>query len=247
MTSADNNTTVAGVEQRLQLEFCRRTRSSTESIRSSYADAAAKNRVIGEAKFLRALHYFNLVRLFGDVPLILHETQSYEGAFTSTRTPADSVLQVVIADAKDAIAKLPTRAALPAAQRGRATQGAASMLLADVYMWQKNWQEAATVLQTVTAMGYTLVTTGTPTAYDRVFDPAFKNGPESIFEIQYTDAVVGEGSAYAVRFAPITSGDHLHGRWRQREQRRVEHSDARHAARLRAGRPAQERRRSASM
>ena len=205
VTSADNNSTVAGWNN--AYNGILQANTILDRIDPvAYTDAAAKNRVIGEAKFLRALHYFNLVRLFGDVPLILHETQSYEGAFNSTRTAADSVLRVVIADAKDAIAKLPTRAALPAAQRGRATQGAAAMLLADVYMWQKNWQEAANVLQTVTTMGYTLVTAGTPTPYDRVFDPAFKNGSESIFEIQYTDAVVGEGSAYAVRFAPITSG-----------------------------------------
>ncbi len=205
VTSADNNSTVAGWNN-AYLGILQANTILDRIDAVVYADPAAKNRIIGEAKFLRALHYFNLVRLFGAVPLVVHETQSYEGAFTSTRTPADSVLKVVIADVRDAITKLPTRAALPAAQRGRATQGAASMLLADVYMWQKNWQEAATVLQTVTAMGYTLVTTGTPTAYDRVFDPAFKNGPESIFEVQYTDAVIGEGSGYAVRFAPITSG-----------------------------------------
>ena len=205
VTSADNNTTVAGWNNAyggiLQANMILDRIDPVP-----YTDAAAKNRVIGEAKFLRALHYFNLVRLFGDVPLILRETQSYEGAFNSARTPADSVLRWSSPTRKDAIAKLPTRAALPAAQRGRATQGAASMLLADVYMWQKNWQEAANVLQTVTAMGYTLVTAGTPTPFDRVFDPAFKNGSESILEIQYTDAVVGEGSAYALRFAPITSG-----------------------------------------
>jgi starch-binding outer membrane protein, SusD/RagB family len=208
VTSADNNTTVAAWNN----AYNGILQANTILDRIDpvvYTDAAAKNQIIGEAKFLRALHYFNLVRLFGAVPLLLHETHSYETAFTSTRTPADSVLKVVIADAKDAITKLPTRAALPAAQRGRATQGAASMLLADVYMWQKNWQEAASVLQTVTTMGYTLVTTGTPTPYDRVFDPAAKNGPESIFEVQYTDAVIGEGSAYAVRFAPITSGTTL--------------------------------------
>lgn len=166
-----------------------------------YADAAAKNRIIGEAKFLRALHYFNLVRWFGDVPLLVHEVQSYDGAFVSVRTPADSVLRVVIADLKDAITKLPTRATLPAAQAGRATTGAASMMLADVYMWQKNWQEAVNVLQTVTSMGYTLVPN-----YSDVFEPSKKNGPESILEVQYTDAVVGEGSGFTPRFLPLQSG-----------------------------------------
>ena len=165
-----------------------------------YTDAAAKARVIGEAKFLRALHYANLVRWFGDVPLLLHEVQSYEGAFVSVRTPADSVWKVVIADLKDAITKLPARAALPAAQAGRATSGAAAMLLADVYMWQKNWQGAVDVLTPVTAMGYSLVPN-----YADVFEPSKKNGPESIFEVQFTDAVVGEGSGFTPRFLPLQS------------------------------------------
>jgi hypothetical protein len=169
-----------------------------------YPDAAAKNRIIGEAKWLRALHYYNLVRLFGDVPLLLHETQSYEGAFTSQRTTSDSIYKVIIADLQDAITKLPTRAALPSSQAGRATQGAASMLLADVYMTRKSWQQAANVLQTVTGMGYTL-----SPSYDRVFDPAFKNGPESIYEVQYAEALTGESSAFLQRFIPLTSGRNL--------------------------------------
>jgi starch-binding outer membrane protein, SusD/RagB family len=169
-----------------------------------YADQAAKDRAVGEARFLRALNYFNLVRLFGDVPLRLRETQSYEDAFSQARAPADSVYRVIIADAQDAIAKLPARAALPAAQAGRATKGAATMLLADVYMTRKNWAEAATALQSVLGMGYTLVT-----PYERVFDPAFKNGPESILEVQYAEAVVNESSAFLQRFIPLTSARDL--------------------------------------
>ena len=130
----------------------------------------------------------------------MHETQSYEGAFTSQRTTTDSVYKVIIADLQEAVAKLPTRAALPSAQAGRATKGAASMLLADVYMTRKQWQEAANVLQSVLGMGYSLVT-----PYERVFDPAFKNGPESIMEIQYAEAVVNESSAFLQRFIPLTS------------------------------------------
>jgi starch-binding outer membrane protein, SusD/RagB family len=169
-----------------------------------YSDQAAKDRIIAEAKWLRALYYYNLVRVFGDVPLRLHETQSYDGAFTAQRTPADSVYAVIIADLKDAIPKLPARSALPAAQAGRATQGAASMLLADVYMTRKNWQEAVNVLQSVVGMGYTLAAT-----YDRAFDPAFKNGPESIYEVQWAEAVVNESSNFLQRFIPNTSGRNL--------------------------------------
>lgn len=170
----------------------------------TYTDQAAKDRVIGEAKWLRALYYYNLVRVFGDLPLRLHETQSYDGAFSKTRAPVDSVYAQIIADATDAFAKLPARSALPVAQAGRATKGAAAMLLADVYMTRKNWTEAATVLQSVVGMGYTLAAT-----YDRAFDPAFKNGPESIYEVQWAEAVVGESSNFLQRFIPNTSARSL--------------------------------------
>jgi starch-binding outer membrane protein, SusD/RagB family len=170
----------------------------------TYTDPVAKDRIIGEAKWLRALYYYDLVRLFGDLPLRLHETQTYDGSFTPQRTPADSVYKVIIADLQDAIAKLPTRAALPAAQAGRATQGAAAMVLADVYMTQKNWAQAATVLQSVIGMGYTLVT-----PFDRAFDPTAKNGPESIYEVQYAEAVVNESSTFLQRFIPNTSAKNL--------------------------------------
>lgn len=170
----------------------------------AYTDQAAKDRVAAEAKFLRALHYFNLVRFFGDVPLLLKETTTYGGAFTPTRAPVDSVYAQIIRDLTEAAPKLPTRAALPASQAGRATQGAATTLLADVYMTRKNYQAAATALQSVVGMGYTLATT-----YDRAFDPAFKNGPESIFEVQFSEGVTGEGSTYVYRFVPFNSGRDL--------------------------------------
>jgi hypothetical protein len=169
-----------------------------------YADPAAKSRAIGEMEFLRALHYFNLVRSFGDVPLELHEITTYAGAFSKQRTPIDSVYQQVIADLVDAIPRLPTKAALPAAQAGRATRGAASMLLADVYMTRKRFPEAVPVLQSVLGMGYSLVT-----PYEKVFDPAAKNGPESIFEVQYAEAVTGRGSTFLLRFIPFNSAKDL--------------------------------------
>jgi hypothetical protein len=169
-----------------------------------YPDPVAKNRIIGEAKWLRALYYYNLVRLFGDLPLRLQPTQTYEGAFTQQRTPTDSIYKVIITDLQDALTKLPARAALPAAQAGRATQGAAAMLLADVYMTRKNWAEAANVLQTVVGMGYTLVS-----PYDKAFDPASKNGAESIYEVQYAEAVVNESSNFLQRFIPNTSAKNL--------------------------------------
>jgi starch-binding outer membrane protein, SusD/RagB family len=77
----------------------------------SYADAAQRDRHVGEARFNRALHYFNLVRLFGDVPLFTRPVTSYAASLTPQRAPAESVYRVIVADAQDAIAKLPARAA----------------------------------------------------------------------------------------------------------------------------------------
>lgn len=172
--------------------------------RVAYANQADKDRVTGEAEFLRALHYFNLVRFFGAVPLVLKETQTYGGAFTPTRAPVDSVYAQIVRDLTDAIPKLPVPAALASGEAGRATQGAATMLLADVYMTRKDYQSAATALQSVLGMGYTL----TP-SYAQVFDPAFKNGPESIFEVQFSESVTGESSSYVYHFVPFNSGKDL--------------------------------------
>ncbi|MEO6526076.1 MAG: RagB/SusD family nutrient uptake outer membrane protein [Gemmatimonadaceae bacterium] len=170
----------------------------------TYTDAAVKSRAIGEMKFLRALSYFNLVRSFGDVPLELEEVASYTGAFTKERTPVDAVYAQIISDLTDAIPRLPTKATQASSQIGRATRGAASMLLADVYMTRKRFADAVPVLQSVLGMGYALVS-----PYDRVFDPAFKNGPESIFEVQYAEAVVGGSSSYLFRFIPFNSARDL--------------------------------------
>ena len=63
-------------------------------------------------------------------------------------------MEVIIADLKDALTSLPTRAAVPSTQSGRATQGEAAMVLADVYMTQENWAAAALLLESVMGMGY---------------------------------------------------------------------------------------------
>ena len=90
-----------------------------------------KTRLLGEAKFLRALHYFNLVRMWGGVPIRVNETTS-ETPLEQPRAPAEEVYDLIIADLEDAVASLP--ASYPAAERGRATRGAAKTLLGKVYL-----------------------------------------------------------------------------------------------------------------
>ncbi len=96
-------------------------------------DETLKGRVIGEAKFLRALNYFNLVRLFGGVPLYVHETKSLDSLKTPRASAAD-VYALIVTDLQDAIKVLPSSKTYAASDAGRASRGAAKTLLAKVYL-----------------------------------------------------------------------------------------------------------------
>ncbi|HEX4683982.1 MAG TPA: RagB/SusD family nutrient uptake outer membrane protein [Gemmatimonadaceae bacterium] len=90
--------------------------------------SAVKNSLLGEAHFLRALNYFNLVRQFGDVTLEVHENKGV--AVEATRDPASAVYQLIIADLDSAVTLLPPTQS----DFGRATRGAAQALRSQVYL-----------------------------------------------------------------------------------------------------------------
>ena len=154
------------------------------------------DRFTGQAKFLRALFYFDLVRYFGRVPLYLKAVQGAGDAYLP-RSSVEEVYQVIIEDAQEAIQKLP-ETSFP--QDGRATQGAAHMLLADVYLTQKNYSLAETELRSITQMGYNLLPD-----YASVFSLSNKNSEESIFEIQYQQGNQGQNSNFVYPFLPLAS------------------------------------------
>ena len=158
-----------------------------------------KNQYIGEVKFLRAFHYFNLVRQFGGIPLRIEATASPADAKSKGRATVDEVYKQIIADLNDAAGKLP--ASYPASDRGRATQGASLALLGKVYLTQKNYTDALTALRKVTALGYSLLPD-----YSSIFLPANKNNAESIFEIQYLGSKPELASNFLYQFAPYNSG-----------------------------------------
>jgi hypothetical protein len=142
-------------------------------------DTTLRKRIVGEAQFLRALNYFNMVRWFGDVPMVLHSATSPSQGIIA-RTPADSVYKVIISDLTAAAAVLPP--SYSGSDAGRATSGAALSLLAKVYLTQGNWALAATTAGQVINSGvYTLTT--------RWKDPftislQFTN-TETIFQVNY--------------------------------------------------------------
>lgn len=166
-----------------------------ERIQEADLPEAAKNDIEGQAKFLRAFNYFKLARYFGAVPLYLEEVATAEEAFLP-RASVDKVYTQIISDVQDAISKLEPPAAFP--QSGAATKGAATMLLAEIYMTKGKYTEAETLLMTLTSMGYQLLPD-----YASVFSTTNKNSAESIFEVQYMQGTQGgQQSNFIYRFLP---------------------------------------------
>ena len=168
------------------------------------------NRYKLECKFIRALMYFNLVRVYGDVPLVLKEISISE-SYDILREPKENVYNQIIADLKEA-QDLPV--SYSTAEDGRATQGAAKALLANVYMTLHKYAEAETILAEIINSGRYSLLENTPGSlnidgYKNVFSPVNHNSKEGIFEIQFLKGGYGEGSNYANNFAPENSGTNV--------------------------------------
>lgn len=168
------------------------------------------NRYKLECKFIRALMYFNLVRVYGDVPLVLKEISISE-SYDILREPKENVYNQIIADLKEA-QDLPV--SYSTAEDGRATQGAAKALLANVYMTLHKYAEAETILAEIINSGRYSLLENTPGSlnidgYKNVFSSVNHNSKEGIFEIQFLKGGYGEGSNYANNFAPENSGTNV--------------------------------------
>jgi starch-binding outer membrane protein, SusD/RagB family len=159
---------------------------------TAFSNPALQTRLINEAKFIRALLYFNVVRLWGAVPLILHNPTSVDVASLQIpRSSVDSVYSQIISDLHDATG-LPV--SYTGADIGRATSGAAHTLLAKVYVTLKQWQNAQTQVQAVINGGYGYALFPN---FKEVFQQSTKNGVEHIFSIQYA---TNGGEANAEQF-----------------------------------------------
>ena len=159
-------------------------------------DETVKNNIKGQAYFLRALAYLDLVQYFGSVPLHLEPVRTEE----ETALPlsdSETVYAQIIQDAETAASLLPDKANQ---ELGRATSGAANTLLGNVYINLGNWTDADRVLKEVT--GYDLYEN-----YADAFEPANKNGIESIFEVQFKQGNEGYASNFFYVFLvqPITA------------------------------------------
>lgn len=144
-------------------------------------DLTLKNRLLGEAHFLRALFYYNLVNLYGNVPLAtkLHEGADQLKGYAQEGIPA--VWKLIEQDLLFAQKHLPK--SYDAQNVGRATWGAATALLAKAYMQQHKYSEALPLFKEIVASGiYALIPN-----YEDNFRQYDENNKESIFEVQFSD------------------------------------------------------------
>lgn len=162
----------------------------------TYAVPATKDARKGEMKFIRALLYFNLVRLYGDVPLVLKETTDPNAYFGLGRTPATDVYVQIKKDLTEAIDELP----VSSTQAGRVIKTAAQSLLGKVYLTLKEYSNAETVLLAVVNSGKHRLMTNPAD----VFSISNENNAEIIFAVQFASGINGntEGSTMFQQFSP---------------------------------------------
>ena len=152
-------------------------------------DATQKDQILAQAKFLRALGYFYLVRLYGDVPLVTTTEEQLTGGLT--RAPKEDVYAQVLKDATEAEAALPV--SWPATAKGRATKTSAEALIADFHVWRSTaeakseWAQAAAAAKKVIDSGvHSLVPN-----YINAFLPGSQNRPEEVFAVQSSQIANG--------------------------------------------------------
>lgn len=150
-------------------------------------DPALRTRLMAECYFLRAHYHFIMVRFFGDIPLRT-EPLFADDDLNIARTPAEEVYKSIIEDCRNAIAGLPYKAEYSSRDLGRACKEAAECMLAKVFLTlSTNYGEVESLCQDIENQGYDL----SKMAYaDNWYNPETgklnQNGPESLFEIQYT-------------------------------------------------------------
>jgi starch-binding outer membrane protein, SusD/RagB family len=163
-------------------------------------DKTLQNRILGEAKFLRSYYYFELINIFGDVPVILQPLSPDQ--LQIAQSPVQQIFETVIEpDLSDAAINLPV--SYSGADVGRATSGAATALLAKAYLFESKWDKAAaTAAKVVSSNLYDLMP-----VYSQNFNQKFKNNKESVFEVQHlTGQDPKLGSELNQYFAPQIDG-----------------------------------------
>lgn len=151
-------------------------------------DVTRRNNIVGNATFLRAMAYFDLVRSFGSVPLILAPTTDLK-SLKPSRTPIAEIYKQIIEDLQYAETNCTPENLIPAAAKGRVSTGAASALLAKVYLTKATTtaKEASDYTNSLAASDKVINSGGVYglVPYADVFDVTKENNKEHIFSIQF--------------------------------------------------------------
>ena len=174
-----------------------------------FEDESLRDRYVAEAKFLRAYQYFDLVRYFGGVPLVLGMKMPSEVEGIQRASTAEVYTQIEN-DLKDAANVLPVKSEYASADLGRATKGAAQGLLAKAYLYQEKYEEAEDMLEQVMGLnghasqGYDLLDD-----FGDVWSISHNNSVESLFEVQTNSDI-----AYSLGLRmPVVCGSRDDGGW----------------------------------
>lgn len=147
----------------------------------AYEDAQTRESRIGEMLFIRALHYFNLVRTFGPVPLVVEEVRNPQDYFGQNRAPIAEVYSQIKADLTEAITLLPPRTE---SNKARAVKTAAQALLGKVELSEGNYSAARTqFLEVVNSGAHELE------SLNQVFAADNELNPEIIFAVQFASGI----------------------------------------------------------
>lgn len=148
-------------------------------------DFEGKDQIIAECQFLRAYYYFQLVKFFGDVPLITDKRLGAEEAKEIERTSKSEVYRQIESDLQAAAAVLPEVQVI----KGKVTKGAARSLLGKVQLYQNKFDQAASTLDSVIQSSmYSLIND-----YSQLFSVANEGHSETVFDIEYSGL---EGGSY---------------------------------------------------
>ena len=145
-----------------------------------------KNQILGEAHFLRALHFHNLVKFWGDIPMPLEPLDDPADASAMTRTPRAQVYTQILADLTQAEQQMTT-----AKQARQASLGAVRALRSRVMLYQENWQGALDAANAVQAMSYALAP-----QFSALFSAEGTDTPEDIFRVSFTATEYNEIGYY---------------------------------------------------
>lgn len=153
-------------------------------------DFPSKATILAEAKFLRAFYYFELVKFFGDIPLIVDQRLGVQQIKDLERTPASEVYAQIEKDLNDAVAILSYKSeSSHSGIKGRVDKGAALALLGKVYLYQENWPLANQTFDILINTGYYSLASD----YSTLFLKENENNSETVFDVEYSDQ---EGGSY---------------------------------------------------